>query len=80
MINTGDATRRPSVRLLSVRGNRVATGKSLRVRASGDSGTRWRVRLPRRLGSANVMDIDVAYSAGGTANFWAGLALARPCQ
>lgn len=82
-LRTKSPARRLRVRLLRVRGqdfNRVA-GK-VRTRAVGESGKTWRLRLPRRLGRATALDLNVDYRPtgtarfGGTANFWAGIAKA----
>lgn len=50
-----------------------------RARRRNDDGTRWRIRLPKRLRGAEILNIDVKYP-NGEANFWAGIRSKKRCQ
>jgi hypothetical protein len=65
------------------RRTRAVTVWKKRAAAFGTAGHRWRVRLPRRLGDATFIGIEVRYTGAdpplavnGTADFVTGLRLA----
>jgi hypothetical protein len=72
-IRTGEPARSVRANLVRVRSHSFRfVSRILRARRIRGSKRLWRLRLPRDLRRANVLDIDVIYpSANG--NWWAGL-------
>ncbi len=73
-----DSVRSATARPLRVHGQDFhAVGASVKPRRTRNGSDRWRLRLPRDIGDANVLAVSVTYRGFGDCEFWIAISPRR---